>query len=70
MILLSSLLDYFTNPFASIGTFIWVIILFVVIKNIWQSENRGGTDKILWTALVFFFPVVGVIVWWLFGGKG
>lgn len=69
MLLLSNLIDYVRNPFASIGTFIWVIILFIAIKNIWQSQNRGETDKILWTGLVFFFPIIGVIIWWIFGGK-
>ncbi|RMG29290.1 MAG: hypothetical protein D6730_04140 [Bacteroidetes bacterium] len=69
MMLLNTLLDYVQNPFASIPTFIWVIVLFIVIKNIWQSENRSETDKILWTALVFLFPIGGVLIWWLFGGK-
>lgn len=69
MLLLSNLLDYINRPFASIGTFIWVVILFFVLKNVWQSEGRSQTDKLLWTALVFFFPVGGVIIWWVFGGR-
>ena len=41
-----------------------------------ESAIIGGkypifTDasKLIWSLVVFFFPVGGVIVWWIFGGK-
>ena len=66
---LLNLLDFLNNPFASLGTFIWVLLAFVALKNVWQSTGRTQTNQILWTALIFIFPIGGVILWWIFGGK-
>jgi hypothetical protein len=66
---LSTILDYFMNPFGGIFTLLWVIVLILVLRNIWRGQSRGDTAKILWSVLVFFFPIGGVIIWWLFGGK-
>ena len=41
---------------------IWAII------NIIQSRSGMG-GKVLWTLLVLLFPLVGLIVWWLFGPR-
>lgn len=45
---------------------ILVVVAFVKIAN---STADTGT-KLLWGAIVFFFPVVGLIAWWLWGPKG
>ena len=42
---------------------IWAII------NIFQSSVDTG-KKVLWTLLVLLFPVLGLIIWALFGPKG
>jgi len=42
---------------------IWAII------NIFQSAASNG-KKVLWTVLVLVLPVVGLIVWLLFGPRG
>ncbi len=41
---------------------VWAL---VQIAN--SSADTGG--KILWAALVFFFPVGGLILWYFFGPK-
>ena len=66
---LIDLLDYLNNPFASVGTFIWVIIAFIALKNVWQSTGRSTTNQVLWTVAIFFFPIGGIILWWIFGGR-
>ena len=42
---------------------IWAII------NIFQSGASNGR-KVLWTVLVLVLPLVGLIVWLLFGPRG
>ncbi|MFN0199983.1 MAG: PLDc N-terminal domain-containing protein [Bacteroidia bacterium] len=65
--LLATALSYFLNPFSSIFALIWVIILAIVLRNIWRNDLRNETNKLLWSAIVFFFPVGGVLLWWMFG---
>lgn len=45
---------------------VFVVVAFVKIAN--SSADTGG--KLLWAAAVFFFPVVGLIAWWIWGPKG
>ena len=42
--------------------FIWALI------NIWQS-SASGLAKVIWTLVVFFLPLVGLIVWFFIGPK-
>ncbi len=42
--------------------FIWALI------NIWQS-SASGLAKVIWTLIVFFLPLVGLIVWFFIGPK-
>jgi hypothetical protein len=48
---------------------IWLIIVVYAIVKILGS-NAGTGSKVLWVVLVLIFPVVGVILWFLFGPKG
>jgi putative effector of murein hydrolase LrgA (UPF0299 family) len=68
MILLSNALSFLFNPGGLVGL-IWLVILFLVFRNIWSDGSRNETNKLLWSLVVFFFPVGGVIIWWLFGKK-
>lgn len=45
---------------------ILVVVAFVRLAN--SSADTGS--KLLWGALIFFFPVVGLIIWWVWGPKG
>jgi len=42
--------------------FIWALL------SIWGSA-ASGLAKLLWTLVVFFFPLIGVIVWFFIGPK-
>jgi hypothetical protein len=42
--------------------FIWALV------NIWGS-GAAGLAKLLWTLAVFFFPLVGLIIWFFLGPK-
>jgi hypothetical protein len=67
LLFLSTALDFFMRPFSGgIMGLIWVLVLAIVLRNIWKS-SRKETNKLLWSAIVFFFPIGGVILWWVFG---
>lgn len=48
--------------------------LLVLVADIWavvsilQSSAETG-KKVLWVVVVFLLPVLGFILWWLFGPK-
>lgn len=46
-----------------------VLILDVVaIMNVLGSGASGG-QKLVWTLLILFLPVIGLIAWWFAGPK-
>jgi len=47
------------------GTLVLALNLYAIYK-IWNSGASTG-GKIVWTALLFLLPVVGFILWVLFG---
>jgi len=42
---------------------IWAIV------QVFQSRESTGT-KVLWTALIVFLPVLGLIIWYFAGPRG
>lgn len=48
---------------------IWLIILVWAIVKVAKS-SAGGLAKVLWILGLLIFPLVGLIVWLLFGPKG
>lgn len=49
--------------------------LIILIADIWafvQLANSSADtgSKLLWGALIFFFPVGGLLIWYFFGPKG
>lgn len=33
------------------------------------KSNRPPMDKLLWAVLVFIFPIIGVVIYWLFSNR-
>jgi hypothetical protein len=48
---------------------IWLIIVIWAIVKVAQSA-AGPTAKILWILALLFFPLIGLIIWFLLGPKG
>lgn len=49
------------------GLIILILDVYAVLKI---SQSSAGTGaKALWIVLVLVLPVVGLIIWWLFGPK-
>lgn len=48
---------------------IWLIIVIWAIVKVAKS-GAGGLSKLIWILVLLFFPLVGLIAWFLFGPKG
>ncbi|KPQ26379.1 MAG: putative nuclease [Halomonas sp. HL-48] len=48
---------------------IWLIIIIWAIVKVAKS-SAGGLAKLLWILALLFFPLVGLIIWFLMGPKG
>ncbi|GIV62015.1 MAG: hypothetical protein KatS3mg044_0881 [Rhodothermaceae bacterium] len=64
-----NLLERLNNPWG-VG-FCGLIILVMDIIALLEvaGSNRSFGDKVLWGLLIFFFPVGGLILYYLFGRK-
>lgn len=47
---------------------IWLIlVVYAIVKVLGSSAGTGS--KVLWVVLILVLPVLGVILWFLFGPK-
>ena len=64
----ANLLDRFGNFWSyGICSAIVVILDVIALIEVFGSDRRTTGDKILWTIVIVFFPVFGLIVYYLFG---
>ena len=64
----NNLIDYARNPFGSICGLIVLIVDVIALVEVWKSARSDG-DKLLWSLLIVFFPVLGLIIYYLFGRR-
>ena len=50
------------------GLIILILNVYAIVKII--GSNASTASKVGWTVLVLLLPLVGVILWFLFGPKG
>jgi len=63
----SNLSHYLQNPWG-LGCCGFIILLLDVIALVEVvGSNRSTGDKLLWGLLIFFFPIFGLIVYYMFG---
>ncbi|AJY49532.1 MULTISPECIES: PLDc N-terminal domain-containing protein [Halomonadaceae] len=48
---------------------IWLVIVIWAIVKVAKSD-AGGFAKLIWILVLLFFPLIGLIAWFLFGPKG
>jgi hypothetical protein len=51
-----------------IGLIILIADVWAIIKTVQSGASTGG--KVIWTVLILIFPVLGLILWLIFGPKG
>ena len=50
------------------GLIILVLDVYAIVKVFGSKESTGA--KVFWTVLILVLPVLGFIIWLLFGPKG
>ena len=50
------------------GLIILILDVYAIVKV--MSSNASTGSKVLWTVVILLLPLVGVILWFLFGPKG
>ena len=48
---------------------IWLVIVIWAFVKVAKS-SAGGIAKLVWILVLLFFPLIGLIAWFLFGPKG
>ncbi|HDZ38055.1 MAG TPA: hypothetical protein ENH62_07195 [Marinobacter sp.] len=66
---MDSLFSSMGNVFGGLLSLIWLIIVILAIVKVAKS-GAGTFSKAIWIFVLIFFPLVGLIIWYLFGPKG
>jgi Phospholipase_D-nuclease N-terminal len=48
---------------------VWFLLTVGVLFRVWRADSYTGTSKVLWTLGVFMAPILGPVVWLLFGKR-
>ena len=64
----SNLVAGLRNPFASIGTIIWVALAVIALLDLFKS-NRTSGSKLIWALVIIVMPFVGSILYYLMGRR-
>ncbi|KAF9962265.1 hypothetical protein BGZ72_008400 [Mortierella alpina] len=59
------------HPATYTGGFFGLVIFILDLIAIFEvvNSNRSVTSKLLWSLLIFLFPILGLIIYFLFGGR-
>ena len=51
--------------------FFGIILLLIDLWAIYRvfKSSAGLVSKIIWTLIIFFLPLLGLLIWWFFGPK-
>jgi hypothetical protein len=50
-----------------LGLIVLIADVYAVVKTFQSGESTGG--KVFWIALILVFPVVGFLIWLVFGPR-
>ncbi len=61
------LIDRLTSPYWGCGGTIVVVLDLVALVDLLGDDGRSTVNKLIWALLIIFFPIGGVILYFLFG---
>jgi hypothetical protein len=50
---------------ATAALVVWIFVWFLVAFRIFQRHDLGGAAKVVWIILILIFPIVGLLVYFL-----
>jgi Phospholipase_D-nuclease N-terminal/Short C-terminal domain len=65
-----SFIDIFWSLLWFYFLFMWIMILFHIVSDLFRDHSLSGVTKTLWVLFLVFLPVVGVLVYLFSRGKG
>lgn len=51
-----------------IGLLILILDVYAIVKTV--QSNAGTGTKVVWIVVILLLPVLGLLLWFLFGPKG
>jgi hypothetical protein len=57
------LLDIFLSTLYFFGWFLWLMLMFWIISDIFRSDDLSGWAKAVWLVGVIILPLVGILVY-------
>jgi len=66
---MDSLFNSVGNAFGGLLSLVWLVIVILAIVKV--AKSRASTiAKVIWIIVLLAFPLVGLIIWLLFGPRG
>ena len=65
-----SFIDIFWSILWFYFLFMWIMILFHIVSDLFRDHSLSGVTKTLWVLFLVFLPVVGVLVYLFSRGQG
>jgi ABC-type multidrug transport system fused ATPase/permease subunit len=65
-----SFIDIFWSMLWFYFLFIWIVILFHVLSDLFRDHSLSGVTKTLWVLFLVFLPFVAVLVYMFSRGQG
>jgi len=62
-----NLLERMSSPYWGFGGTIIIVLDLVALVDLLGDDTRSTTSRVIWTLLIVFFPLGGVILYFLFG---
>ena len=62
-----NLVERLTSPYWGCGGTIVVVLDIVALVDLLGDDARDTSSKVIWALLIIFFPIIGVILYFLFG---
>lgn len=62
-------LDVFWTMFEIFAFVIWFWLLFVVLTDVFRSNDLSGWGKAAWTIFVIFLPLIGILTYLVVRGR-
>lgn len=62
-----NLFERMTSPYWGFGGTVVIILDIVALVDLLGDEMRSTTNRVVWALVIVFFPIFGVILYFLFG---
>ena len=66
--MLIALLDVFMTSIL-VALLVWLLVLIVALVTLSRRQDIATPVKIFWAAVIFFAPLIGLILYFVFGFK-